>query len=82
MPDIPQLSLDTLVQISTHELLVVQESPQVEHEPYPDDDGFPRMICLTIAMENGEQLDQDKLQAIMQRRGGEGGLVLVVRPNK
>ena len=38
------------------------------------------MICLTIAMENGKQLDQDKLQAIMQRRGGEGGLVLVQRP--
>ena len=38
------------------------------------------MICLTVALENGRQFDQDKLQAIMQRRGGEGGLVLVQRP--
>ena len=80
MSDIPQLSLDTLVKLSTHERRVVQESPQVEREPDPDDDEFPRMICLTVALDNGKQLDQDKLQAIMQHRGGEGGLVLVQRP--
>ena len=80
MPDIPQLSLETLVRLSTHERRVVQESPQVEREPDPDDDGYPRMICLTLALESGRHLDQDKLQAIMRRRCGEGGLTLVEPP--
>ena len=49
-------------------------------EPDPEDDGYPRMICLTLALESGKQLDQDKLQAIMRRRCGEGGLILVEPP--
>ena len=37
-------------------------------ESDPDDDGFPRVICLSPFLESGKMIDQDKLTTIMRRR--------------
>ena len=61
MPDIPQLSLDTLVKLSTHERRVVQESPQVESK---HNDEKPSLgICLNLIL----TLPMDQRQRVMAR---------------
>jgi len=69
MPNIPSLSLETLIRISTHEHVT---RPRVEpfqpREPDPDDDGFPRMICLSPFLESGKMIDLDRLIESRRRR--------------
>ena len=61
MPDIPQLSLATLIRLSTHEWRVAQESPQVEREH--NDEKPSRGICLNLIL----TLPMDQRQRVMAR---------------
>ena len=72
MTDIPSLSLETLIRLSTIEHVI---RPSVEpcqpREPDPDDDGLPKMICGTLFLNSGKMIDLDRLLEIRQRRIGD-----------
>jgi len=69
MPDIPSLSLETLIRLSTHERVIrSSDEPCQPREPDPDDDGFPAGICLTLFLNSGKMVNLDRLLEIRQRR--------------